>query len=154
MRRRRGNPILVLIIALALTVVLVYLFSSIFLGSERKARKVVHEFYEFESEADFGRSWELLHTEMQGRFGRGAYVQDRAHVFNGHFEADTFTFDISGAKKIKNWKMDKDGEAFDFVYAFEVEQEYHGKYGHFVFVQYVYVVKEDGEWRVLWDYKG
>lgn len=153
MRRRRRNPVLVVLIGLTLTVVLVYVFSSIFMGSERKARNVVHAFYEYESAADFGRSWELLHTEMQAKFGRGAYVQDRAHVFNGHFGADTFTFDISGAKQRKNWKMEKEGEVFDSVYEFEVRQDYHGKYGHFVFVQYVYVVREDGEWQIVWDYK-
>lgn len=153
MRRRRGNPIIVLFIGLGSLFLLVYIFTSIFMGNERKAKQVVQEFYTYESHADFRRSWELLHTEMKAKFGRGGYVQDRAHVFNGHFGADTFSFDIGKAEELKSWKMEKDGEVFESAYEFEVKQDYHGKYGHFVFVQYVYVVEEDGEWRILWDYK-
>jgi hypothetical protein len=153
MRRQRGNPVLVLLVGLVMLVLLVYLFSSFLMGSERKARHVVDKFYHYESEGSFSQSWELLHSEMKMRFGRGAYVQDRAHVFNGHFGAETFSYDINDSKEHKSWKMEKDGEAFTDVYEFQVEQTYHGKYGHFLFVQFVYVVREDEEWRILWDFK-
>ncbi|KPB05749.1 hypothetical protein [Bacillus sp. CHD6a] len=152
MRRRRGNGIIVLLVGLGTTVLLMFIFSSIFMGSERKAKQIVHEFYKHESNAEYSHSWELLHTKMREKFTRGGYLQDRAHVFNGHFGADTFSFDIGKAKEIKNWKMEKGGEAFGTAYEFEVKQDYHGKYGHFMFVQYVYVVREDGEWRIVWDY--
>ncbi len=152
MRRRRGRGKLLWIGGL-IVVLFFYLISSFLMGSERKARLVVEEFYEYESNGDYGRSWELLHTEIQERFNRGAYVQDRAHVFNGHFGADTFSYEVSGGKEWKDWRMVKGGDPFAQVYEFQVKQNYHGKYGHFVFVQYVYVLLEDGEWRIVWDYK-
>jgi hypothetical protein len=48
--------------------------------------------------------------------------------------------------------MEKDGDLFETVYEFEVEQTYLGKYGRFMFVQFVYVVREGEEWRIVWDY--
>lgn len=53
---------------------------------------------------------------------------------------------------MKEWRMIKDGETFKAVYEFKVQQDFKGKYGHFMFVQYVFVGKEEGEWRILWDY--
>lgn len=151
--RRRRNRVAILLIGAFMSILLVYILSTFVMSAERKVKRVVHEFYEYESAAQYSHSWELLHTNMRARFDRGSYVQDRAHVFNGHFGADTFSFDIGETKKMKNWKMEKEGEAFESVYELEVKQEYHGKYGHFIFVQFVYVVEEDGEWRILWDYK-
>ncbi|WP_404433581.1 hypothetical protein [Sutcliffiella horikoshii] len=156
LRRRRqksGNPIVVFLICSVSLLIFFYIIFSLFMNAERDARKVVNDFYEYEKNANYGKSWELLHTEMQVRFDRGAYVQDRAHVFNGHFGADTFTFEVSKSNKISNWKMEKDGDPFDTAYEFEVRQDYRGKYGHFVFVQYVYVVQEGGMGRIVWDYK-
>ncbi|NLP51833.1 hypothetical protein [Bacillus sp. RO1] len=154
MRRRRKNHILVPIIGLGLFIFLLYiLLSAFFLDEERKAKNIVANFYDYESTANYGRSWELLHSSMQARFARGAYAQDRAHVFNGHFGADTFSYDVGEPIELSDWRFEKDGEAFDTAYKFEVRQEYHGKYGHFLFVQYVYVVQEEDEWRIVWDYK-
>lgn len=152
-RRRTFGFVVTCIISLGILLLLLYLVISLLLNAERQARDVVEQFYVYENNGDYGRSWELLHEKMHIRFERSVYLQDRAHVFNGHFGADTFDFDIGDARKIKNWKMDKSGEAFGSAYEFEVKQDYHGKYGHFVFVQYVYVVREDGEWRIVWDYK-
>ncbi|MGD7053932.1 hypothetical protein [Sutcliffiella horikoshii] len=153
MKKRRGNQGILLVLGLGVFLFLIYFVAMWLLGEERKAKNLVQEFYTYESSSNYGESWELLHSELQTRFARGAYAQDRAHVFNGHFGADTFSFEIGDSKKISNWKMEKDGESFDTVYEFEVRQDYRGKYGHFLFVQYVYVVQEDKEWRILWDYK-
>lgn len=73
-------------------------------------------------------------------------------MFNGHFGADTFTYEVNDGEKLKDWRMMKEGQTFKAAYAFEVKQDYKGKYGHFMFVQYVYVGKEDGVWRIMWDY--
>lgn len=153
MRRRKGNQVIVLVVGLLVVFLLIYTLSTFLLGAERKAKSVVVDYYKYESTQDYSRSWELLHTEMKAKFGRGAFASDRVHVFNGHFGADTFSYEVSKANKIKNWKLEKDGESFGTAYEFEVRQDYRGKYGHFAFVQYVYVVREDGEWRILWDYK-
>ncbi|MGD6776270.1 hypothetical protein [Sutcliffiella horikoshii] len=153
MRRRRNNHAMYFVVGVGLVFLLMYLFSTFIMGAERKAKSVVADYYHYESAQDYSRSWELLHTEMKTKFGRGAFASDRVHVFNGHFGAETFSYEVSKANKLKNWKMEKDGESFGTAYEFEVRQDYHGKYGHFAFVQFVYVVEEDGEWRILWDYK-
>lgn len=153
MRRNRRKRAMVFIVGLGVFLLLIYIVSSLFMGEERKAKDAVIDFYDYESAANYGKSWELLHTEIQAKFPRGAYVQDRAHVFNGHFGADTFSYEVGDSAELSNWRIEKEGESFGTVYEFEVRLNYHGKYGHFLFVQYVYVVREDGEWRLLWDYK-
>ncbi|MGD6831889.1 hypothetical protein ACQCT5_06985 [Sutcliffiella halmapala] len=152
-RRRQRQQFILLLLGAGLLGIIIYLFTSILISAEGKAERVVEDFYSYEAEGDYGRSWELLHSYVQERFRRGAYIQDRAHVFNGHFGAETFKYEISDAKKVKEWKVEKGGKTFDTAYEFEVEQTYRGKYGHFLFVQYVYVVKEEKEWRIVWDYK-
>ncbi|WP_152446056.1 hypothetical protein [Bacillus sp. THAF10] len=155
-RRRSVESLRLGLVLLAITFIFltIYLLFSLFGGAERKALQVVERFYAYEQGGNYGQSWELLHSEMQARFDRASYVQDRAHVFNGHFGAETFAFEVvGGAEELRNWKLVKDGEPLGTVYQFVVEQEYHGKYGHFLFVQYVYVGQENDEWRILWDYK-
>ncbi|WP_223701106.1 hypothetical protein [Sutcliffiella deserti] len=151
-RRNRIHPVIVLSLGIGVIVLFVYLLSTILISAEGKAERLVEDFYAYEQEGDYGRSWELMHSSMQERFQRGSYIQDRAHVFNNHFGAETFTYNVSDAEKLKSWKMVKDGETFDLAYKFKVEQTYKGKYGHFLFVQYVYVVKEEKDWRIVWDY--
>ncbi len=153
MRRYRGKRAVVFVVGIGVFLLLIYIVSSLFMGEERKAKRVVMNYYKYESAQDYSRSWELLHTEMKAKFGRGAFASDRVHVFNGHFGADTFSYEVSKVNDRKNWKMEKDGKSFGTAYEFEVRQDYRGKYGHFAFVQFVYVVREDGEWRILWDYK-
>lgn len=154
MRRRSDKrKLMILFLGMFLLIILGLLVSIIFSLGRGSPEDTVRQFYEFEQSGDFGDSWQLLHPLMQERFDRAAYVQDRAHVFIGHFGAETFSFDIREEKKRKNWKMVKDGKTFETVYEFQVEKNYHGKYGHFLFVQYVYVVRVNKEWRILWDYK-
>lgn len=144
---------IVLLLGAGLLGVLIYLVSSILISAEGKAERVVEDFYSFEQDGDYGQSWELLHSVMHDRFSRGAYIQDRAHVFNGHFGAESFEFEVSDAQELKQWRMEKGGKTFPVAFEFRVVQTYRGKYGHFEFVQYVYVVEEKDEWRVVWDYR-
>lgn len=148
----RQKGIWVVLFAIGLVLLFLSFLYSLLLSPERKALRVVEEFYVYEQAGDYGQSWGLLHTQMRLRFDRTAYVQDKTHVFNGHFGAETFSFDISAGDTLKGWRMQKDGEVFEKVYEFVVEQKYKGKYGHFLFVQYVYVAQDEGEWRILWDY--
>ncbi|WP_204412933.1 hypothetical protein [Bacillus tianshenii] len=152
-RRQRQRQVLVGIVGVFLLIIIVLIFKLIFSIGNNTAEGTVHQFYEYEQEGDFGRSWELLHPVMQEKFGRSAYFQDKAHVFIGHFGAETFSYEVSDVKKLKDWRMEKEGEIFETVYEYEVELNYRGKYGHFLYIQYVYVVKEEKEWRILWDYK-
>ncbi|MFE7063727.1 hypothetical protein ACFVAD_16380 [Sutcliffiella sp. NPDC057660] len=152
-RRRQRQQLVLLLLGAGLLGIIIYLFSSILISAEGKAERVVEDFYAFEQEGDYGRSWELLHSSLHDKFSRGSYIQDRAHVFNGHFGAETFTYEVSDAEKLNKWKMEKGGKVFETAFEFEVVQTYQGKYGHFEFVQYVYVVEEKDEWKVVWDYK-
>jgi len=153
-RRQRQRQLLILVLSVFLLIILVLFFNLIFSFGKGTPEDTVIEFYELEKKGEFSRSWELLHPLMQEKFQRGPYVQDRAHVFIGHFGAETFSFEVGEEEKLKDWRMEKDGKAFETVYEFEVEQTYRGKYGHFKFVQFVYVVREEDEWRIVWDYGG
>jgi hypothetical protein len=86
-RRHSKIPIGVLtaiLVVLAIGACIIFLFPS---GS----KSVVEDFYEYESEAEFGKSWELLSVEMKQRFpNRADYVQYREHVFLQHMAVETF----------------------------------------------------------------
>lgn len=129
---------------------LIYIFTLF--SPSNQAMRVVEDFYSFEQEADFAESWELFHPNMKKRWDKGTYIQDRSHVFIGHFGSETFDFTIEKADELKGWKMSKEFPPFDTVYKFQVLQMYKGKYGKFNFEQIVYVVKNKGEWVIVWDY--
>ena len=121
--------------------------------SPNQAKRAVEHFYTLEQKGEFASSWGLLHKDLQTRFPRKDYVTDRSHVFMSHFGADTFQFKIEEGDKKDKWRASPDGPTYKDVYSYTVKQNYHGKYGRFTFVQYVYVAKEKGEWRILWDYR-
>lgn len=118
----------------------------------RQAVRVVEEFYEYEQTGDYSKSWELLHPFMKEKFPKVGYIQDRVHVFMGHFGADTFEFEINEKNKLSNWKMTNESKSLNTVYEVKVTQSYKGKYGTFEFIQYVYVAEEKGDWVILWDF--
>ncbi len=118
-----------------------------------KAEKTVRKFYSYEQAGNFSESWEMFHPLMQKRFTKGHYIQDRAHVFLNHFGVETFDFTLGDAEKITNWKMTKDDEPLKLVYKVPVTIIYKGKYGNFSIKQDVFVAEEEGEWKILWDYK-
>lgn len=90
---------------------------------------------------------------MKSKFPKAAFIQDRAHVFIGHFGTETFNFEISEAEKIEHWIVEKGQPEFKMAYKFIVTQKYNGKYGKFNFQQEVFTVKHKDEWLILWDYK-
>ncbi|SHP76694.1 Uncharacterised protein [Mycobacteroides abscessus subsp. abscessus] len=149
-RNRRGflPIILLLVIIIGGYIIIRYVLFS----PSRQAIHVVEKFYEYEQTGDYSNSWELLHSMMKERLPKGGYIQDRVHVFMGHFGADTFEFKINEKRELSNWKMTKESKALDTVYEVKVTQSYKGKYGTFEFVQYVYVAEEKGDWLILWDF--
>ena len=78
---------------------------------------------------------------MKEKFTKAAYIQDRSHVFIGHFGAETFSYEISEAEHIEGWRAAKGEKSFKSAYKFEVTQMYTGKYGKFSFIQEVYVLE-------------
>lgn len=151
-RRKRGGLLPFLFLLLFLVGGYLLIRYGLFSPS-RQAIHVVEEFYEYEQTGDYSNSWELLHSTMKERFQKGGYIQDRVHVFMGHFGADTFEFEIIEKRKLSNWKMSKESKSLDSVFEVKVTQFYKGKYGTFEFVQYVYVTEEKGNWVILWDFK-
>ncbi|GAB6256304.1 hypothetical protein [Peribacillus sp. N1] len=48
-----------------------------------------------ESEAEFGKSWDLLSSKIKLRFpNRADYVQNRSHVFLQHMNVKSFQYDL------------------------------------------------------------
>ncbi|MEK5361858.1 hypothetical protein ACPOM7_02135 [Peribacillus castrilensis] len=55
---------------------------------------MVEDFYQYESEAEFGKYWELISSEIKQRFpNRADYVQYREHVFLQHMAVQMFQYD-------------------------------------------------------------
>lgn len=150
-RRFRSDfaPLLFIAVAVVVVFVLVRVF---FFAGPRQVEQVVQQFYEYEQVGDFAGSWALFHPLMHEKFPKGAYIQDRAHVFMGHFGVETFDFTIGSIDAISDWRMSSSTQRFGKVYAVPVTQSYEGKYGVFEFSQTVYVTKVKGEWLILWDY--
>ncbi|CAM3782091.1 hypothetical protein [Marinicrinis lubricantis] len=150
LRRRKATLFAVIAGVLFLTFILL-VFAWI-QSSKGDAKQTVLEFYRYEQEGDFANSWELFHSAMKDKFNKADYIQDRAHVFMNHFGVETFTFEIEDSEKIKSWTMTETSLPMQNVYRFEVIQTYKGKYGHFDLHQNVFTAKENGKWRILWDY--
>jgi len=127
-------------------------FQFTFFSSTYHAKHAVKEFYDLEQKGNFSDSWEYFHPAMKVRFEKGAYIQDRAHVFLNHFGVETFSYDITEIEKLDTWKMTDDGEEWTDVYQMKVIQVYKGKYGNFSINQSVFAVKTEGEWTIAWDY--
>jgi hypothetical protein len=153
MRRKRVPAFMFPFVIVLLAGLLLAGIISLMFSSERVAKEVVEKFYSHEADGDFADSWKLLHPFMKERFSKSAYVQDRTHVFIGHFGAETFTYTIEDGEKLEGWKMEKGRSPFETAYKYHVSQQYKGKYGKFSFQQDVYVTQnEEGEWQILWDY--
>ena len=154
MRSRKRQPDMFIWIILVICAVIAFLFiGKIFISSPgRQANAVVKSFYTYEQEGNFHASWSLFHSLMQERFEKGPYMQDRAHVFMNHFGVDSFTFDVSKPEKLEDWQISNDADPLGLTYRMTVSQFYESKYGNFTIYQQVFVVMEEGEWRVLWDY--
>jgi hypothetical protein len=150
-RRNRGIVISLLLIISALLLISMAV-RSLSSSPEQEAEQVVHEFYKNEQDGDFASSWSLFHSSMKKRFTKGHYIQDRAHVFMNHFGVETFSYSLSKPNKLENWKMSKDTPPFKLTYKLTITQTYKGKYGNFDIQQDVFVVKEKGDWTILWDY--
>lgn len=150
-RYRYSNAIIMFIIMVTIILLCTFIFQTVS-SSGHKAKRVVENFYMFEQKGEFSSSWMLFHPLMKEKFQKGPYIQDRAHVFMNHFGVETFTFSLSKPKKISNWKMSKEAPTFKSAYKITVIQTYKSKYGKFNIQQEVFVVKDEGEWRVLWDY--
>lgn len=62
-------------------------------------------------------------------------------------EVQTFQYDVGQFKKVKNWRLDKDGRQHKTAYEIPVTQVFNSRFGC------LHAVKEKGEWRLLWDHQ-
>jgi hypothetical protein len=144
---------LIIGILLIISLVIVFQFKRwTFFSPGRQAKEVVEQFYHYEQEGDFSKSWELFHPVMKEKFTKSNYLQVRAHVFMQDFGVDTFTYKVQKPEELKTWKMSKTGPFMKIVYKVLITQNYKGKFGNFEVIQEVFVVKDKGEWKVVWDY--
>ncbi|MEH7224641.1 hypothetical protein V7112_12605 [Bacillus sp. JJ1566] len=153
MRRRRGLPIPLILVSIGAILMFILLFSLFRSSPEEEAKELVHSFYKYEQDADFGSSWELFHPLMQERFEKADYIQQRNHVFVGHFGTDTFKYTVDDAEKLKSWQMTKNTTIFHDVYKVPITQTYKSIYGTFTIHQDIFVVEESGDWTILWEYR-
>ncbi|MDQ1000752.1 hypothetical protein QFZ28_001152 [Neobacillus niacini] len=152
---RKSTSIKGIILGIMLLVCIVTVFMLIrgaWFSPDKEAVAVVEEFYLYEQQGEFASSWDLFHSTMKEKFGKGHYIQDRAHVFMNHFGVETFDFTMSEPEKMDQWKMSKTGPAMKNVYKIIVIQTYKGIYGNFDLEQEVFAVQEKDEWKIVWDY--
>jgi hypothetical protein len=148
--RANRKKLIAIVIAIAIAIILLLKVFSLF---KSEPERVVKEFYSYEAEGEFGKSWGLFHSGMKKKFPkRGDYIQNREHVFMQHMEVDTFTFEVGNAKKRKQWKMRSEAGSLYDVYEVPVTQSFDSRFGKFELKQSCFVTKEKGEWKVLWDY--
>ncbi|TKD70869.1 hypothetical protein [Pseudalkalibacillus hwajinpoensis] len=118
-----------------------------------KASATVKEFYLYEQSGDFKKSWQLFHTEMKNRFSDEQYSQLRSQLITQDIGSTSFTYTVGKVKTKKNWRSSVNGVIMKKVYVMKVTQNFHNQFGNFSLVQEVFVAKEDGEYKVVWDYQ-
>ncbi|PLS17812.1 hypothetical protein CVD28_08925 [Bacillus sp. M6-12] len=150
MRSKKRTPLIVITIIMVLF--FSFLFIRIFDSPEKLAKEMVDEFYSYEQEGNFAESWDLFHPLMKEKWNKTTYLQDRAHVFIGHFGTESFEYNIKEIGEVEDWQMDKDTPSFKKAYKFKVTQTYKGKYGKFSFEQEVYVINNKGKCQIVWNY--
>jgi hypothetical protein len=152
MYRRRAFSIKLALVLFILFSLIFVLARAILEPDSSQALATVEKFYRYEQTGNFSDSWELFHPFMKQKFTKASFIQDRAHVFIGHFGAETFKFDISDPTEVKGWKAASGTKPYKKAYRFDVKQIYSGRYGKFNFIQEVYVVRYKEKWVIIWDY--
>lgn len=152
-RKSPLRGIVLILVGLAMVTGLIWLIISLLANPSEKATEVVDQFYKYEQDGDFSESWSLFHSSIQEKFEMEYYIQDRARILMNGFGVETFTYKLSKPEKVKNWKIDMDSQPFEAAFKVNVTQNFNSRYGKFSIFQEVFVVKEEKQWKVLWDYQ-
>ncbi|TDL78982.1 hypothetical protein [Peribacillus frigoritolerans] len=150
MRRRKPSPLIPIAMIAAAILLLIGLFHLFTPSSPKKA---VELFYTAEQTGNFGGAWDLFHPLMQDRFTKNAYVTERSHIYMSHYGVTTFSFEVLKQKKVRRWRMAKGAPVFNEARLIKVRQTFKSKFGTFDVLQDVYVVKEKGDWKIVWEYE-
>lgn len=153
MRRRRRLPVPLILLSIGAVILILFLYSLIHKTPESKAEALVRSFYTYEKDSDFSSSWELFHPQMKEKFDKSNYIQQRNHVFVGHFGTNTFTYSVGKADKIKSWKMAKNAPTLQGVYKVPITQTFKSTFGTFTIHQEIFVAQHKKEWAILWSYQ-
>ncbi|MCH1625192.1 hypothetical protein [Fredinandcohnia quinoae] len=153
MRRRRSLPIPLILLTVGVIIFVIFLFSLFHTSLESEAEALVKSFYQYEQDADFSSSWELFHPQMKEKFDKSNYIQQRNHVFVGHFGTDTFTYTIGKAEELETWKMNKNALTLQGVYKVPITQTFKSTFGTFTIHQDIFVAHEKKKWTILWSYQ-
>ncbi|WP_191560027.1 hypothetical protein [Metabacillus idriensis] len=150
MRSCKKIPLIPILLIISAILLLMGLFNLFTPSSPKKA---VQSFYTSEQAGNFGGAWELFHPLMKERFEKNAYVTERSHIYMSHYGVTTFSFEILKEKKVRRWRMAKGAPVFNEARLIKVRQTFKSKFGNFEVMQDVYVVKEKGDWKIVWEYE-
>jgi hypothetical protein len=150
--RRRKNPLPFLLIGIGVIVFILFIVAVTGGDEVKSPEQVIKEFYEYESNGDFGNSWALFHSQMKKKFGKSSYIKTKNHVFMGHMGVDTFEVDVGKIEKIKKFSFSSDGPIFKNVRSAKVDMYFKSQFGVMTISQLCYVAQEKGEWKILWNY--
>lgn len=154
--RRKGKgiitPVQFIIILLVIFSFVLFYYNVLWSTDGYQAKKSVVEFYEFEQNGNFGSAWELFHSSMHEKFNKEAYIQKRAQVFMQQLGASTFEFEINKVKNIGTWGMSATSPALSDVQRVDVTQRMLTVFGEYELNQEIFVVEENGEWKLLWSF--
>lgn len=153
-KRKVSNQVLIAVVTLFIFFSLVWVVSGLFISPSKQAVQAVKEFSNYEQKGNFSDSWELFHPIMKDRFGKEQYIQERSYILMNLLGVEAFSYKVEGVKKISGWRITEDVKPFNDVYKMKVTHTLKGKYGKIEMHQEVFAVKEEGEWKIIWDYSG
>lgn len=155
--RRKGKrgitPVLLIVIFLIILSSVLFFYNVLWSTDGYQARKSVEEFYKLEQNGNYGSAWELLHSSIQMKFSKDAYIQKRALVFMQQLGANTFTFEVSKTSDVGTWGMSATSSALTDVQRVHVTQHMLTVFGELDLEQDVYVAQENDKWKLLWSYQ-
>jgi hypothetical protein len=153
-RGKRGiTPILLIVILLIILSSVLFFYNVLWSTDGYQARKSVEDFYTLEQKGNYGSAWELLHSSVQMKFSKDAYIQKRAQVFMQQLGASTFEFEVSKSSDVGTWGMSAASSAITDVQRVHVTQHMLTVFGELDLEQDVYVAKENDIWKLLWSYQ-
>lgn len=114
-------------------------------------KDTVTTFFQQEQAGNFGSSWELLHPELQERWSKEQYIQQRSRFLMEEMGAKTFDFALGEVQSLPDWSSPLTGAIYEGIQLIPTKMTFHSKWGAQTLLQNYYLVQVDGQWRILWD---
>jgi len=142
-------------ILLGMVVVLILGFSFYYVWTHWPRHEVIQtvkEFYDDEQGGDYGSAWTLLHPQIKKKFTQADYIEKRTTLFMDDYGVKGFSYKIDDVDHLKKWRVNADSPYLKDVYRVTVIQSFTGIFGKAQLYKDVYVAKDQGEWKILWEY--